>query len=145
MYAPKHFKAYELVPKVVYDRYADSSIQFLDAAILEAGDNLRDVFGPCWVNNWHEGGQIDSAGLRPPNDPTGSPWSAHKQGKALDLKFLQATPDEVRDWILAHRDDKRIAGITRVELGTPTWVHIDSFNVSRIVWVPLPKPPVKIP
>lgn len=140
MYVPKHFKTYELVPKVVFDKYADLAIQFLSPDILIAADNLRDIFGPCWVNNWHEGGKIDSAGLRPPNDTTGAMWSAHRQGKALDLKFMQATPEEVRLWIRGHVDDPRIGGINRVELDTPTWVHIDSYNVNRIVWVKVPKP-----
>ena len=141
-YTPTYFKAYELVPKSVYDRFADMSIQFLDPGILAAADCLRKVFGPCTVNNWHEQGTLDECGLRVfgGDQFAKRPLSAHCQGKALDLHFKNITSEEIRDWFRHGQDAVYpvLLAIKRIEVDT-AWLHIDNLNVDRMVWVKIPK------
>lgn len=133
-YKPKFFRVEELVPKVIFDRFKEASLQFLDPRILIAADNMRKRFGPILINTWHEGGPFDSRGFRTPSDPDGAQYSLHKQGKALDLQFLKVSPGEVRAEIRMRQRDFEF--VTCVEDNTPTWLHIDCRNCKPILWVP---------
>lgn len=123
-YKPKHFIVQELVDPAIYEAKGDAALAMLDPALLESADKLRDRFGPCTINNWHSGGQYKESGLRRPDTKTGAAKSAHKIGKALDLKFAKATPREVYDHIL--KNPSLYPGITELEdvACTPTWLHI---------------------
>ena len=134
-YTPKYFKSYEVVPKEIYDKFGDLSFQFLDPRVLLMADNLRDIFGPVIINNWKEGGTLNSCGLRLADDDVGAKYSPHKYGKALDLHFGKITAEEVRDWISKNQDDERIKYISRIEKDTLSWFHFDIFNVPRIQWI----------
>ena len=73
------------------------------------------------VNNWHEGGPFSQRGFR--DDPaTGSTFSQHRFGRALDFDVVGMAADEVRSWILNHV--KELPFITRMERDV-NWVHID--------------------
>lgn len=141
-YVPRYFKAHEIVPKSVHDRFGDASVQFFDPRILRAADMLRDLFGPITINNWRDGGTFDERGLRVYGGDQFAqrPTSMHCFGKALDLVFKNVTPGEVRTWMKTNKTHvSAILEVARVEEETPTWVHIDVANVTPLVWVPVPK------
>lgn len=121
MLKPIHFKTKELVHPEIYKKFGEASIYYLDENILKVADFLRGVFGSCLIN----GGGFVNSGLR---DEWGSRWSMHHFGKALDLKFKNASPEEVHKFIHEHEKELYDIGLRRVEAleDTPTWVHIDS-------------------
>ncbi len=122
-YRPKHFKLYELVPKATLAHMGERAWLLLDHRILIAGDQVRDFFGaPCTVNTWHDGGDKDSRGWRPGDDPDGAEHSQHKYGRALDLIIQGVTGAEARDVILNHQE--HFPFISRIEDGTPH-LHFD--------------------
>jgi hypothetical protein len=129
-YQCRHFQIQELVPRAMFERFRD--VQELlwmafDQRLLWAADALRDHFGVCSVNTWVIGGEQDQCGLRMVDSPVGTALSQHRFGRALDLHFKTATPDEVRKEILK----SQWPYITRIERDTPTWVHVDVGNHDR--------------
>lgn len=122
----KNFIIQEFVPPSIYERFGESSIWFIDQRIILLAQFFRDMYGPITINNWHTGGIYDSRGFRPPNDPDGGFLSQHKFGRAVDLGFRNAPAEVVRNYI--RKDFIRLNkefGLTTIEEGTPTWVHLD--------------------
>lgn len=52
MYSCKKFKAYELVPKKLYELRGEKAIQLLDKELLIALDFISEQLGATTVNNW---------------------------------------------------------------------------------------------
>lgn len=52
MYSCKRFKAYELVPKKLYELRGEKAIQLLDKELLIALDCISEQLGATTVNNW---------------------------------------------------------------------------------------------
>ena len=52
MYSCKKFKAYELVPKKLYELRGEKAIQLLDKELLVALDFISEQLGATTVNNW---------------------------------------------------------------------------------------------
>lgn len=127
-YKPKYFQTYELVPEWVYNTYGESSLRFLDNRILKMADLLREKFGKATCNDWFWGGNYDSRGFRPPNDPDGAKLSAHKRGQALDLIFT-ASAEKIRQYIIDNPDEFEY--ITLIEADV-NWVHISCENVEKL-------------
>lgn len=52
MYSCKKFKAYELVPKKLYELRGEKAIQLPDKELLTALDFISEQLGATTVNNW---------------------------------------------------------------------------------------------
>jgi hypothetical protein len=133
MYKCEYFVIQELVSRAVYAARKEKAWQLFDDRILRVADILREYFGPATVNNWHIGGDFQFSGLRVYGDPYFSQFSQHSFGRALDIKFSNATAEEVRQWIKYNAvmfSDMNIS--VTLEDGV-TWVHIDVRNSSTPV------------
>lgn len=136
-YRPTYYKAQEWVPRSIFEAFGPArSFQFLDDRILITGDRLRKRYGPILLNTWHLGGPRDSCGFRRPDDPEGAPLSMHKLGKAGDFHFGDVSLEEVREELRAHPELEVFEFVTRVEMNTPSWLHLDVANVARVAWIP---------
>lgn len=133
-YKPKHFQVKELVPKHIYEKYGEWSLNFLDAGLLHDLDVIREALGqPIIVNTTHG---YNWSGLRTPEYSGYSPTSAHSMGKAIDIKlvgwqskdFSNGPVQMVMDLIKELKQKGELKYITRMELNTENWVHIDVFN-----------------
>jgi len=122
------FVIQEFVPKTVYERFRDNSIWFLDPGIIQFCQWLRDYTqAPVVVNNWHLGGTHQESGLRESDTNTGSKWSQHKAGRAVDVKVQGVPPEAVREIIRLNFQNLNIRfGISTIEKDTPTWCHVDT-------------------
>ena len=63
--------------------------RFIDNKCVEIAYRIRLRYNkPVTINNWHLGGKFRYSGYRPPDCPIGAKYSAHKIGKAIDIKIL---------------------------------------------------------
>jgi hypothetical protein len=126
-YRPKYFALNEVVHPGAIQALGDRAWTLMDERILRGADWLRELFGPCTINGKFGGKGFTESGLRDPFTKTGAPFSQHKFGRALDLKFHNVTCKEVYDYIIRNPGDARENGITTVEdiAFTGTWLHID--------------------
>ncbi len=131
MYKCKHFKIYELVDPVTYEKYGEGAWKFFDIDILVLADALRERYGPCTVNDWFWGGKFIYSGYRPSSCRIGAKMSLHRFFRALDMKFKNISAAKVRKGI---RDDMgywEVMGLKRVE-NKVNWLHIDTANVNPV-------------
>jgi len=130
MYKCKYFKAHEVVPPSIYEKFGERSFMFLDDRLLKLCDALRDEFGSATINNYKWGGDRVASGLRSPDSPYYSPTSQHSFGRAVDILFKDVPSEFVRDRIKEEPSQFLIAGnvysIT-LEDGV-SWLHIDIRN-----------------
>ncbi len=121
----KNFFLDEYIPSALYKKYASTYphylIGLLDERLIIADQKLRDVFGPIKINTWYNGGDREWSGIRTPDSLYYKQFSQHSWGRASDKIFLNATSDEVRQYIKEHWKD---LGITAIEEGV-SWVHSD--------------------
>jgi len=129
MYKCKHFKAHELVPPAIYEKFGERSFMFLDDRLLMLCDDLRDEFGSATINNYKWGGDRVASGLRSPDSPYYSPTSQHSFGRAVDILFKDHTAEYVRDVIKAANFNvfTDILDSVTLEDGV-SWFHIDIRN-----------------
>ena len=126
IYVCRHFRIQELVYRSLFERFRlipERLWMAFDPRELWTLDALRDRYGPCDINNWHNGGTRELCGLRPSDCEIGSSLSQHMFGRASDKHFRLATPDEVRLDILKNQAEEPFKFITRIERDTPGWVH----------------------
>lgn len=122
------FKLNEFVPRKIYERFGEKSIQFIDMRMVNLVQMIRDNFDvPITINNWATGGTYNESGFRDALTKNGAELSQHKMGRAADLKFKGKTAKEVYDAILADREYWYEQGLRCMEdiNHTPTWLHID--------------------
>lgn len=129
----KNFDSHELVaPEHHNSDYPD--IWFISKWQESAVEFFRERFGPTFVNDYGFGGEVYAQGItytmsgtRPPDTDIGAKWSQHKLANALDLKFQNVTPDEVREDMKNNPGIYLMHGITTTESGkiANTWVHVD--------------------
>jgi hypothetical protein len=123
----RHFTANELVDRGTYERMGESALSLFVPTALQALDDLREYLGvPITVNNWHLGGSFEWRGFRTPAKAIelGAPNSRHAKGDAFDLDAEGMTAEEVRQRIIADKDNPLLQKITRLEAGK-SWVHFD--------------------
>jgi hypothetical protein len=131
MSRPKYFTIHELAdPAIIANHGEAATWAMLDASIFPALDWLRDKFGPILIN----GRGFTESGLRRSDTATGSPRSAHKLGKAYDLKPLTkgVTVQQMYAFIIANESEALANGITELEDIRDTtranqyggWLHI---------------------
>lgn len=140
-----NFEIEELVSQATYNSFiemfgVDIGEEFMwrlfDDNFLEALDALRDKYGPITINDWCWGGSYDQSGLRTTFSQYYSKGSMHSWACAVDMKFGNFTAPDIQKLLeeLTVDDeygDVILAGITRVERGTPTWTHVDNKDVSK--------------
>lgn len=118
----QNFKLQELVSKKVYEEYEDKSVRFLDPALINLIQTLRDRYGLVTINNWETGGERQYSGLRYLHEPHWSITSQHSFGRAADLVFKNITPDEFQQDLLDNLDSyPTIGGFGRYQ----EFTHID--------------------
>jgi len=136
----------EFIPPKMYRQFGERSLLWLRPEVVRICQALRNIFGPCMINDWSQEGKINAvkflklpetiqdkfytqSGIRLPDSKVGAAFSMHKYGGASDKKFKNADPDVVRRYIIANYHDKfRPLGMRRMEGLTPTWVHTDCGN-----------------
>jgi len=114
----------EYIPKELYMEYRDRPhilIGMIDKRLVTADQLLRDRFGPVTINNWIHGGDRNWSGIRTPASPDYSGTSQHSFGRASDKLFVNATAEEVREFI---RGNWQYLGIGCIEKDV-SWVHSD--------------------
>lgn len=122
--------------KVSKNFYADeflhpeeTDINKIDLRLIEVAQWLRDVLGKSiTINNYATGGQYKESGLRSQATTTGAKKSAHKEGKAIDIKVSGMTAKDVYEFCLRNSDTLYEMGIREIEDAqhTPTWTHLST-------------------
>lgn len=128
-YRCKHYLIQELVPPTVYKRWKDQAWWFIDQELCMTIDEIRELFGTSVIiNDWLWGGEFTQSGYRDDSSKYYNEFSAHSFGKAADMKIKgyksEVAIEMIRDW----KDQGKLKYLTRIELGTDGWVHIDVFN-----------------
>ena len=134
-----HFVIQEFVPPQVYNQFKDNSIWFINPQVIKIAEFIRQYFNKSvTINNWHKGGTYTESGFRMPDTTIGAKLSAHKRGSAIDIKMPGVDYEEVRKTILANQKIFMDAGITTIEDGTDTWLHVDCrfTKLNKILVVP---------
>lgn len=139
MYKCKYFKINELVNPVVLKKYGESKCWLLfDPELLQCADNIRERYGKCTVNT----PALSDCGLRAWDSSTGASLSAHKFGRALDLRIsaIENQALSVKDATVRKKWKTEAYNKTRDELlksplfnrlnfeNNINWLHIDTFN-----------------
>src|SRR5690349_4911762 len=101
----RHFSLEELVPQEIIKQFGQNAQWFLDPALLNLADFVREFFKvPVTINNWHTGGDLQYRGFRPPSYTGGGTLSQHRFGRAIDLNVQGKTSKEVYDLIILNQD-----------------------------------------
>ena len=129
MYKCKHFEIYELVDPATYAIFDERAWMFFRPQALMALDGIREFFdAPVTVNNWQWGGPFRWRGLRLGSTIVGADYSQHKLGNAFDCDVREMTAEEVRQAILANKNDYRLQNINCIETKV-NWLHFDCRNI----------------
>ncbi len=133
MYKPKYFKAFELVPPHIYEKFGDKSFWFIDDRLLKLIDALRERFGSATINNYKYGGNREASGLRTPGSSHYKNTSQHSFGRAADIIFSKVSAEYVRDEIKGDPSFfLNAAGVDSITLEDGViWTHIDIRNGSK--------------
>ena len=137
MYKCTHFIIEELVSKGTFAARGEKAWQLLDDRLLITLDSLRKKYGSMTVNNWKWGGDREWSCLRTVDSPWFSTYSQHSFGRAADIIFKDVTAEQVRQDILANKDDTAFEFINSFEEAT-SWLHIDVRNCDRVLTYPIP-------
>ena len=125
----KHFTVEEFVNPEAFKEHGDDSIDLIDHKLIDIAEFIRNDLGkPVTINNWHTGGQYHESGLRDANTKTGSKKSAHKLGKAIDVKVAGMGGSEWYAYVIKNSKALYNLGLRRIEdkkLAT-TWCHMDT-------------------
>jgi len=129
-FEPKYFAttlesfARQVLSPKAYAKRGAKGLEIMDVNILQFLDDLRGNIGaPLLVN----GGGYTQSGLRDvdfygTSDKMNNSYSAHKYGKALDIKCSTMTAHDVRKHYIGNKD--KYPQITFVEVG-PVYKTID--------------------
>lgn len=135
----RNFYLDEFVPKLIWGKFGDHSLWFLDPRLPALCQAIRDHFGEAiTINDWSNGGKLEQCGFRPPETTTGAALSQHRFGRASDLHFATKTPEEVRTELRKNFSKFHALGLTTIEKDTPTWVHIDMRWTQSIILLEVP-------
>jgi len=91
------------------------------------------------INNWLWGRGRNNSGFREPECTIGARLSDHKRGIALDIVPKDITPEEIRQDIISNFLVYRKLGLTTIEMGTDTWLHISLryTGLNELLQIPL--------
>lgn len=130
MYIPEYFKLYELFPEDFYNankHRGNDLFWLIDDRVLWTLDQLRERYGPVYINNWYWGGNNQYGCFRPFDCEIGAEWSQHKFGRAGDPKFKEVDAEEIRQDILSNPWDIEFEHIACLEMNI-SWLHFDVRN-----------------
>jgi len=148
-YIPKHFKAYELVPKSIYEKYGDFSLSVMNNGLLAVIDRIKEDYShnfPVYINDWYWGGTRNQSGLRETSFYKGLSLSQHLYGNAVDMIFSHIT--ETRSTKQQRIDSYnaiRQSIIGKIKSGEEpyinikgieddiAWLHIDVRNIENLM------------
>jgi len=131
----------EFVDERTYNKWGESSWQFIDADLLRTILFIRvELDRAITINNWKWGGRFSQRGLRTnvcqivkgKTEKDRLYLSAHIMGKAIDFDVKGYTAEEVRYWL--SQNESELPCKIRLEhkfkkSGEPiSWVHLDVFN-----------------
>lgn len=126
MKVSKNFWLSEFIDPLFFEFPGIDPLWFIDKRIFLMAQFLRDRFGkPVTINNWASGGDYTLSGLRPFNTEIGAPLSSHKYGRAIDPKVHGVEAPEIQQDIIKNYHLYKHTGLTTIEVGTPTWTHMD--------------------
>lgn len=132
-----HFYLDELIDPVTYNDKGIASLEMMDKKLIDILEYVRTALKKgVIVNTWFGGGQYKESGLRNPNTTTGAKRSAHKEGKAVDVKIVGMDAANFFDWCIEHKQELYNLGVREIEdhSFTPTWTHLGTRgNHSEIV------------
>jgi hypothetical protein len=109
--------------------FPNGDFQKVDPKIVLIAQWVRDTIDkPVTINNYATGGKYKESGLRDINTKTGAKKSAHKEGKAIDIKVKGMTAKEVYEFCLKHSDTLYAMGVREIEdqRYTSTWCHLST-------------------
>lgn len=122
--------------KVSKNFYADeflhpeeTDISKIDKRLIDIAQYIRDTTGlPVTINNYATGGQYKESGLRSATTTTGAKKSAHKEGKAIDVKISGLSGKMMYLWAKEHQEELYALGVRQIEHYslTPTWLHLST-------------------
>lgn len=124
-----HFELEEFINPETFEKEGEKSLYLIDKKLIDIAEFIRiDTGKPVTINNWHIGGKFKESGLRDVNSKTGSPRSAHKSGRAIDVKIKGWTGEDWYEYV--KKNSKRLyeLGLRRIEdrkIAT-TWCHMDT-------------------
>lgn len=130
-----YFCVQELVCRHTYQKFGDSSWQFLDTELLHTLLVVRKMLGRAiTINNWHIGGSFTQRGLRCNicqlvRDKTKSNsiyLSSHCNGAGVDFNVSGMDSDTVRKEI--KRNEILLPYPIRLEEDV-SWVHLDIYDL----------------
>ena len=130
------FNVREFVCPHIYERFGDSSMNFLDVKLLEVVLWIRKTLNkPMTINNWGSGKQFSQRGMRcnlceEVKSKNKAYLSAHVLGQGIDFDVTGMTAEEVRQWIDDHKEGlPHHIRLEKTSGGKPcTWVHLDVRN-----------------
>lgn len=131
-----NFHLWEFLPEETFIELSTPvSISLIDSRIIGISQFVRDRFGkPTTINDWKSGGKYNYSGYRPydlMHDPRNTRIrfaknSQHKFGRAVDLKVRGISSEEVQQDIRDnYKELYQPLGLTRMELATVGWTHVD--------------------
>lgn len=132
----RHFTVQELVtPDIIAALGEKRAANLISTYMIKELERMRNRFGPIIVNNGH----YINSGLRASTfytkkhkcgmfktiDIIRQSYSTHQWGNTADLKFVNATPEEVYNYILLNQ--QQFPFIVRMENAhkTKTWLHVE--------------------
>lgn len=125
----EHFTLEEFINPTDFAEHKEKSIELIDPRLIQIADFIREKTGkPVTINDWHTGGQFKESGLRESNTTTGAKKSAHKIGKAIDVKVKGFGGKEWYEFVKKYAKELYQLGARRIEdksLAT-SWLHIDT-------------------
>ena len=135
-YVTKHFGLYEFLPKRLYLDLIKRNKEhigwgLIDVRILWTMDNIRELYGPTFINTWYFGGSMQWRGLRTSDNKYFSQTSQHSFGRATDSNSDNAPAQQIRDDILLNPDRKEFQFINAIEQDV-TWLHASCENMERV-------------
>lgn len=129
MKVSEHFVIQEFVDKATFETEGENSVTFIDKNLINIAEFIRtDIGKPVTINDWHTGGQFKESGLRSANTSIGAKKSAHKLGKAIDVKVKDMGGKEWYDYVVKNAKKLYELGLRRIEdksIAT-TWCHMDT-------------------
>lgn len=128
-------------------------IGFLDIRVIHIAQKLRDLCkSSLTINNWYNfyrecivnkvnketfistvyrrNDIFKCSGYRSDYCKVGAVFSAHRKGRAIDIRSEKYSPSYMFDLIMSHKKMFYNLGVRRIEdiKITPTWLHIDTFE-----------------
>lgn len=134
MYKPKNYTIHELAhPQIINDIGEYNTWLRLDELALIDLQRIRDrwyrIYGSgIYVNRINL--ELDSRGLRPPNDPDGSFYSGHKKGDTFDLEPVNGLYRKLYELVKQMMINGELEKLNTLEdfEYTKTWIHAGYLN-----------------